>query len=98
VVAGLAAGPVDSSTGYPLTTYVRSSAVVPQRYLGIVLGTTAFPKGWGDKLPAGEYVFSMYAKANWTGEVILGRGQEQTLAARSFVKSDQIANMVYILS
>jgi hypothetical protein len=86
--------PVDSSTGYPLTEHVGVGPP-PDRHLGIVLGTTAFPKGWGDGLPSGEYVFSMYAKANWTGEVILGRVQmpfiaaeSKTLAARSFVKSD----------
>lgn len=81
-----------------MNTFVPSIELNPPkgRYLAIELGTTAFPKGWGDEQETspGEYVFSMYVKANWTGEVLLGRTPGQSyLAARWFVKSDRYQRM-----
>ncbi len=79
---GLSHGSRDHSTGYPLTVYKASE---PGCYIAGGLGTTSHPL-WGQGLPAGEYVLSMYVKANWTGQVTLGHGQG-VQATRSFVSS-----------
>lgn len=81
--AHITTGATDYSSGYALTTLLTDgTGTQANRFLTKVLGTVANGP-WGAGFAAGEYVFSCYVKANWSGRILLGRnGDGGTVAQK----------------
>lgn len=75
---GLAITGKESSTGYPLTVY---EAQRDDAYFQMTLNAP-----WGTGLAPGEYVFSAYARATWTGAIGLGMEVQGTNFYRRVVR------------